>query len=121
MLLEYSGANNPLVMVRNGEVIAYDATKAPIGAFVGEKLTLFKQENIQIQKGDMFYIFSDGYADQFGGTEGKKFMKRRFKELLGEISIQPAAKQKELLEKVHLEWKGDGEQIDDILVIGIRV
>jgi phosphoserine phosphatase RsbU/P len=120
-ILEFAGANNPLVMVRNNEVIAYEATKAPIGAFVGEKLTNFAQNDIQMQKGDMFYIFSDGYADQFGGSEGKKFMKRKFKELLGEISSQPVNVQKELLEKAHNDWRGDGEQVDDILVIGIRV
>jgi phosphoserine phosphatase RsbU/P len=120
-LAEFAGANNPLVMVRNNEVITYDATKAPIGAFVGDKLTNFVQNDIQFQKGDMFYIFSDGYADQFGGTEGKKFMKKKFKELLGEISIHPVDKQKELLEKAHNDWRGDGEQVDDILVIGIRI
>jgi serine phosphatase RsbU (regulator of sigma subunit) len=74
-----------------------------------------------LQKDDMFYIFSDGYADQFGGTEGKKFMKRKLKELLGEISVHPIEKQKELLENAHNEWRGNNEQVDDILIIGIRV
>lgn len=118
--IQYAGANNPLVVVRNKDVIFYEATKAPIGAFVGEKLFTFNQTVIEIQSGDMFYIFSDGYADQFGGPEGKKFMKRRFKELLGEISTEPVEQQKAILEQNFENWKGNGEQVDDILVIGIK-
>jgi len=101
-------------------VISYDATKAPIGAFVGEQLTKFTNNEIEIRSGDMFYIFSDGYADQFGGPNNKKFLKRHLKELLAEISTEPVAKQSDLLEKAFELWKGEYEQVDDILVIGIK-
>lgn len=118
--LEYSGANNPLVQIRNNEIISYEPTKAPIGAFVGDQLTQFKRNETDIQKNDMFYIFSDGYADQFGGPENKKFLKRNFKELLAQISTLPVQEQKERLDKAFEDWKGEHEQVDDILVIGIK-
>jgi serine phosphatase RsbU (regulator of sigma subunit) len=120
MKMDYAGANNPLILVRNGEALTFDANKAPIGAFVGEELTVFKDHEIDLLKGDMLYIFSDGYADQFGGPDNKKFLKRHFKELLAEIYAEPVIKQKELLDLAFETWKGEHEQIDDILVIGIR-
>jgi phosphoserine phosphatase RsbU/P len=120
MNLSYAGANNPLVLVRNNEIITYEATKAPIGAFVGEELTNFKEHEIKIMKNDMLYIFSDGYADQFGGPNNKKFMSKRFKEQLLEISGNPLPKQKDMLEYTFEMWRGKEEQVDDILVIGIR-
>jgi len=97
--------HNILIPIRNNEVISYDATKAPIGAFVGEQLTKFTNNEIEIRSGDMFYIFSDGYADQFGGPNNKKFLKRHLKELLAEISTEPVAKQSDLLEKAFELWK----------------
>jgi serine phosphatase RsbU (regulator of sigma subunit) len=118
--LNYAGANNPLILVRNGEAIKYDASKAPIGAYIGDKLTNFANNEIELASGDMCYIFSDGYADQFGGPENKKFLKRKLIELLAEISTEPINKQKEMLEQAHELWKGDHEQVDDILIIGIR-
>ena len=118
--LEFAGANNPMVMIRSGEVITYDPTKAPIGAFVGEKLTEFKTNVINMQSGDTYYIFSDGYADQFGGPDNKKFMKKKFKELLLEINHLSMDEQKDALENAFAAWKGDREQIDDILVIGVK-
>lgn len=118
--LNFAGANNPLILVRNGEAIKYDASKAPIGAYIGDKLTNFTNNEIELASGDMCYIFSDGYADQFGGPENKKFLKRKLIELLAEISTEPVNKQKEMLEQAHELWKGDHEQVDDILIIGIR-
>jgi phosphoserine phosphatase RsbU/P len=120
MRMDYAGANNPLVLVRNKEMINYDATKAPIGAFVGEQLTVFQDHEIELKKGDMLYIFSDGYADQFGGPDNKKLMKKHFKEHLVEISEEPINKQKDMLDYIFEMWRGQHEQIDDILVIGIR-
>jgi serine phosphatase RsbU (regulator of sigma subunit) len=118
--LDYAGANNPLVIIRNGETISVDPTKAPIGAFVGDRLTSFKNNDIEFQPNDMCYIFSDGYADQFGGPDNKKFLKRKLKELLAEISAEPVSKQKEMLDHAFELWRGDNEQVDDILIIGIR-
>jgi serine phosphatase RsbU (regulator of sigma subunit) len=119
--LEYAGAFNPLYMVRDNELTQVDANKFPVGAFVGESLQVFTNHEIDVQEGDVFYIFSDGYQDQFGGPKNKKFLTKRFRELLVEISGNPMDKQKEILEKRFLEWKKDVVQVDDILVIGIRI
>ena len=119
--LEYSGAYNPLYMVRNNELSQVDANKFPIGAFVGESLQFFTNHEIDVKEGDVFYIFSDGYQDQFGGPKNKKFLTKRFRELLLEISSYPMDKQKEILEERFLDWKKDVVQVDDILVIGLKI
>jgi len=119
--MDFAGANNPLLLVRNNEMITYEPTKAPIGAFVGEQLTNFQDHEIAIQKGDMIYIFSDGYADQFGGPDNKKFMKRRFKDLLLNLSNLPVNNQRDELETAFNNWRSIHEQVDDILVIGIKL
>ncbi len=119
--LEYSGAYNPLYMVRNNELTQVDANKFPIGAFVGESLQYFTNHELDVEEGDIFYIFSDGYQDQFGGPKNKKFLTKRFRDLLLEISIYPMDKQKEILEQRFLDWKKDVVQVDDILVIGIKI
>jgi serine phosphatase RsbU (regulator of sigma subunit) len=119
--MNYAGANNPLFIIRNEEILTFDPVKAPIGAFVDEKLKRFSSEEISLQKGDVCYIFSDGYADQFGGPDNKKFLKRNFRELLQSIYKEPMQTQKELLEQKFENWRGHYEQIDDILVIGIKI
>ena len=119
--LEYSGAYNPLYMVRNNELSQVDANKFPIGAFVGESLQFFTNHEIDVEEGDLFYIFSDGYQDQFGGPKNKKFLTKKFRELLLEISSYPMDKQKEILEERFLDWKKDVVQVDDILVIGLKI
>ncbi|MDQ1296195.1 MAG: hypothetical protein QG611_173, partial [Bacteroidota bacterium] len=93
----------------------------PIGAFEGSKSQLFVNNEIELATGDTLYLFSDGYADQFGGPENKKFMCRQFEELLMEIHDQPVEMQRESLRNRHLEWKGNNDQVDDILVIGIKI
>jgi serine phosphatase RsbU (regulator of sigma subunit)/HAMP domain-containing protein len=117
--LDYAGANCPLYLVRNGEVLQYTPDKMPIGGFELEGRT-FTDHRIQLQKGDAVYIFSDGYADQFGGPRGKKFLYRRFRELLVEIHGSPMDRQKIMLLEALNQWKGAHEQVDDILVIGMR-
>lgn len=120
MELQYSGAFNPLYLVRKGELIQYKANKFPVGMYLGEKQH-FTNNTIQLQKGDTIYIFSDGYADQFGGPRGKKFMAGNFRNLLLEASSHPIDKQKTMLNETIEEWRGYLEQVDDILVIGVRV
>ncbi len=117
--LEYSGANCPLYLVRDREVVQYVPDKMPIGGFELRGRS-FTDHRIQLRKGDVVYIFSDGYADQFGGPKGKKFLYRRFRELLIEIHDQPMERQKLLLLEALNQWKGAHEQVDDILVIGMR-
>ena len=119
--LEYAGAYNPLYIIRNKELIQTKADKFPIGLFVGDKKRKFQNHKIQLQKGDCLYTFSDGYADQFGGPNGKKFMANQFRELLLEISDKPITTQKEILNKTIENWRGQLDQVDDILVIGLKI
>lgn len=118
-VLEYAGANAPLYLVRDGEVLRFQPDKHPIGSFELEGLE-FTDHRIKLQEGDMVYIFSDGYADQFGGPKGKKFLHKRFRELLLQISAYPTASQGGMLEEAFRGWRGLHEQVDDILVIGMR-
>ena len=118
--LEYSGANNPLYIIRDGELEVVKADKFAIASFTfGEQQ--YKNHEFEVKKGDIIYIFSDGYADQFGGVKGKKFMYRQFRELLMSIKDKPMKEQKRILDERIEEWKGSYEQVDDILVIGVRI
>ena len=118
-VLEYAGANSPLYVVRGGEVLRFQPDKRPIGSFDLEGQE-FTDHRILLEQGDMVYIFSDGYADQFGGPRGKKFLYKRFCDLLLEISRFPAESQSGMLEEAFRGWRGIHEQVDDILVIGMR-
>ncbi len=117
--LGYAGAYNPLIMIRNGEMIETAADKMPIGIY--ENMNDFRKHEIALEKGDVFYMFSDGYEDQFGGPEGKKFKSRKLKQLLLEIHMKRMAEQKEILEKAFEEWKGDSPQVDDVVVVGFKI
>jgi len=119
--VEFAGANNPLILIRNNAVIKYKGDRFPIGAFEGGTPQLFRNNEIALQEGDCLYLSSDGYADQFGGPDNKKFMFRRYEELLLEIHSEPFEQQKEILYKRLTEWRGKNDQVDDILVIGIKV
>ncbi|HRF78889.1 MAG TPA: SpoIIE family protein phosphatase [Flavobacteriales bacterium] len=118
-VLEYAGANSPLYVVRDGEVLKFQPDKRPIGSFELEGQD-FTDHRILLEQGDMVYIFSDGYADQFGGPKGKKFLYKRFRDLLVEVSRYPAERQSGMLEEAFRGWRGVHEQVDDILVIGMR-
>ncbi|MBK8365973.1 MAG: SpoIIE family protein phosphatase [Bacteroidetes bacterium] len=118
--LQFSGAFNPLYIIRGNELIQYKADKFPVGMFIGEKQN-FTNHTIQLQKGDSIYIFSDGYADQFGGPRGKKFMAGNFRQLLSDVSKLPIERQKTMLNQTIEEWRGNLEQVDDILIIGVKV
>ncbi|MBN1990509.1 MAG: tetratricopeptide repeat protein [Bacteroidales bacterium] len=120
MIMEWSGAYNPLYLIRGGALNEFKADKMPIAIHINDHLP-FTNHCIPIEKGDVFYIFSDGYADQFGGADAKKFMTKRLKELLLEIWDKPMPEQKEILYQTHLNWRGDHEQIDDIIVFGISI
>ncbi len=117
--LEFAGAYNPLVLVRNGEVFETPGEKMPVGFY--ENMRSFTKHEIKIERGDMFYMYSDGYEDQFGGPDGRKFKSRRLKNLFLEICNLPMERQKELLEKSFLDWKGELQQTDDVVVVGIGI
>jgi serine phosphatase RsbU (regulator of sigma subunit)/ligand-binding sensor domain-containing protein len=119
MQLNYAGAYNPLLMVRNKQLSEISADKMPIAIY--ERMKEFTNHEIKIEKGDIFYFFSDGYEDQFGGPEGKKFKGKKFRELLVEISSNPMKEQKEIIENTFIKWKGDQDQVDDIVVLGVRI
>ncbi|MBI2966848.1 MAG: tetratricopeptide repeat protein [Bacteroidetes bacterium] len=118
--LKYSGANRPLWIVRNGNLLEFRPDRVSIGGhFEGEKK--FTLLEIPIEKNDMIYLFSDGYADQIGGPSGKKFMSGNFKELLRTISSKTLSEQEKILNSTFEEWRGSREQMDDVTVMGIRI
>ncbi len=119
-VVEFAGANNPLWLVRNNELIQVDPDKRHIGYFKGLGLP-FNLHKIELRKGDALYIFTDGYADQFGGPKGKKFKYRQLKERLISLGEMPMEEQHEALAATFSIWKGNLEQVDDVLVIGIKV
>ena len=119
--LEYAGANNNLYLIRNGELMEYQADRHAIGGYYGEELHQFANHKIDVQTGDTIYIFSDGFPDQFGGPKGKKLKYKNFKNLLLSIQGLSMTEQKKEIDKVLQDWIGNLEQLDDILVIGIRI
>lgn len=118
--LEFSGANNPLWIMREGRCIEFKGDKQPIGIYSGEALN-YTRHDTELKKGDAIYLFTDGFPDQFGGEKGKKFKYKQLQELLLSHHQLPMREQKELLARTYEEWRGQLEQVDDILVIGIRV
>ena len=119
--LQYSGAYNSLYYVSNGVFKEIKSDKFPIGVNLDGEVDNYTNHTVQLQKGDCVFLFSDGYADQFGGAKGKKFKYNQLKELLHKNYLLPAEMQKEELSKVFDSWKGGLEQVDDVLVIGVRV
>ncbi|HND72678.1 MAG TPA: SpoIIE family protein phosphatase, partial [Bacteroidia bacterium] len=119
--LQYSGANRPLWIIRNNEFQYYKPNKIPIGGQQYNKTDGFMQHNITLEQGDSIYLFSDGYVDQFGGDLGKKFMTKKFRELLLSIQHLSMNEQKEYLLNTLIKWQGKHDQVDDILVIGIKI
>jgi serine phosphatase RsbU (regulator of sigma subunit) len=125
-LLEFSGAHNPLLIIRDNEIIQLNADKQPIG--YQEEQKPFTNHFLDMKQGDMMYLLSDGYVDQFGGElttngkgKGKKFKMARFKELIQKISTIETEIQKNRIETAFFDWKGDMEQIDDVCIMGIKI
>lgn len=120
-ILEYAGAYNPLLLLREGHMVEVKADKFPIGSFAEGQVQRFTNHRIDIEKNDIIYLFSDGYADQFGGPTGKKFKYKNLKELLISISKHRMDEQQKILDDTIETWRGDLEQVDDIMVIGIKI
>jgi serine phosphatase RsbU (regulator of sigma subunit) len=117
-ILWYAGANNPLYLIRGGELIHYRADKMPVA--IHYKMVPFTQHKIDLQRGDAFYIFSDGFSDQFGGPKQKKFMSMQLKETLVAMAGKPMLEQGQRLNDIFEEWRGDTPQVDDVTLIGVR-
>ena len=115
-----AAANNPVIIVRNGEMIRLDGDKTPVGLSYGE-LKPFTLKEFQLQKGDCVYTFTDGYSDQFGGPKGKKFKQKNLEQLLTTIYREDMKAQHAVIAGNFESWKGELEQIDDVLVVGIRI
>jgi serine phosphatase RsbU (regulator of sigma subunit) len=119
-LIQYSGAYRPLYIIRDNNLLEFTANKFSIGGHkqIEKKFT---GHEIKFLKGDKVYMFTDGYADQFGGPDGKKYKIKNFKKMLSSISHLPMAEQNKKIEAELKNWKGEHEQLDDILVIGFEV
>ena len=117
--LQYSGANNPLWIVRDGEVIEIKANKQPIGLF--DNPQPYTTHNIDLEKGDAIYIFSDGYVDQFGGEKGKKLKSSFFRKILLSIQDKSTEEQKTIIKDEFYKWMGDEEQVDDVCVFCVKI
>ncbi|MBL1233418.1 MAG: SpoIIE family protein phosphatase [Vicingaceae bacterium] len=116
----YSGAFRPLLLVRDGNIIELEANRYPIGFYADVKKK-FVTQSITMQQNDTFYYFTDGYCDQFGGERKKKFNRKQFKELLLAAQTMEMEEQEAYLQYVLLNWRQDEPQVDDILVMGIKV
>ncbi|MCG8573878.1 MAG: SpoIIE family protein phosphatase [Flavobacteriales bacterium] len=115
----WAGANNPIWIIRNGELLETKADKQPIGKY--ESSTDFTTHEIDLEKGDVIYTFTDGYADQFGGEKGKKLKTTNLKKLFLRLSTLSMQEQKQELINFFNEWMGQNEQLDDVCVIGVRI
>jgi len=118
--LQYAGANSPLVVVREGKLERIVPDKYGVGGAF-EQNKKFTTHHLSIQKDDLFYMYSDGFPDQFGGPKNKKFMRKRLLNLFLNISTHPMHQQKKKLLSEFYAWKGDLEQIDDVSIVGVRV
>ena len=118
--VQYSGAYNPLIHISKNEINQLKGDSQPVGLHTGKKLA-FTSNEIQVPKGVMLYIYSDGFPDQFGGEKGKKYLSGKFKKFLLSISDKPIDEQNRLIKAEFTNWIGDHEQIDDVCVMGVRI
>ena len=135
--LLFAGAKNPVYIIRERDnddlgleekaknkthsLFEIKGDKQPIGNHSDDQLQPFTDHKIKVKKDDMIYVFTDGFADQFGGPKGKKYNYRQFRNLLLEIATLSVDEQKEIITKAFVDWKGNLEQLDDVLVIGVRI
>jgi ligand-binding sensor domain-containing protein/serine phosphatase RsbU (regulator of sigma subunit) len=119
--LRYASAMRPMVVYRNGDQIYVKGSRSSVGGQYDKDDKIFKDEGIQLGKGDLIYMFSDGYPDQFGGSVGKKFKMARLKNLLRDINQKPMEEQYEYVKSTFNLWREDFEQVDDVLFMGIKI
>ena len=119
-MIQFSGAFRPLYLISEGELSVINGDRMPIGIYE-EKMVSFSNREVPFKENDIIYLFTDGYVDQIGGLERKTFKSARFKKLLKEISHRPMEEQNSILREEHEIWRAGREQIDDILILGIRL
>ncbi len=119
LLCQYSGANSALYLLRRGKIKIYQPDPMPLSYY--QEMKSFKTQKIQLEVGDQLYLFSDGYADQFGGDKRKKFKYSRFRDLITEHADLSMPRQQQVLSDTIREWQGKEEQIDDMVIVGIRI
>ncbi|HOT14098.1 MAG TPA: two-component regulator propeller domain-containing protein [Bacteroidales bacterium] len=119
MQIHFAGANNPLLLLKNGQIIQTKGDKMPVAIYF--EMKDFQQHTFDVSKGDRYYLMSDGYEDQFGGPNGKKFMSKRLNELILQLANTPMGKQEKLFAEAFEQWKGDIEQVDDVLLMGFEI
>lgn len=120
MEMRFACANNTTWLIRDNEVKVFEADNFPIGMYEGE-MRPFTAQTVQLMKDDVIYFCTDGYADQFGGSKGKKLRKKKLLEKLVTVSNKPLSEQKLILENFFDDWKGNLDQVDDVLLIGIKI
>jgi serine phosphatase RsbU (regulator of sigma subunit) len=118
--LQFVGANNPLYIINNKGLTEIKGDRMPVGININYDKP-FTTHEIKLQRGDTLYMFTDGYADQFGGLKGKKFRYKYFKELLIGINGSSLQKQKDIIKQTFYKWKGEHEQVDDVLIMGVKI
>jgi serine phosphatase RsbU (regulator of sigma subunit)/uncharacterized protein HemY len=119
--MQFSGAHNPAYFFRDGELIELKGDRMPIGIHIKHNDKPFENHEIDIQKGDSIYLFSDGFTDQLGGGDRRKFTKKRLREELANLQNKTMAEQKVILNNALEKWRGDVPQIDDVLMVGIKI
>ncbi len=119
--VHWAGAKNPLYYIKNQQINEIKGDKFPIGGNTLKHTKVFQTHTLALNEGDIFYLFSDGFQDQFGGKDNKKYMVKRFRQFLFGISSLPLSEQRERLAQEFADWKGRREQTDDVLVMGVRV
>ena len=117
--VEFAGANNGMLLIRKNKLHIYQPDKMPVGFYVTHDK--FTNHRFGYRSGDMIYMYTDGFSDQFGGPNGKKFKSKQFRDLLLSLHHLQAKKQKDALGKKFYQWKGDLDQVDDVLIFGLRV
>ncbi len=119
--LLFAGAFNPIYIFQDNQVNTIKADKFPVGTFIHEELQYFETKSYQLKKGDKIYLFTDGFADQFGGVNNKKYKYGKFKDTFNRIQNESVTSQRTEIQKEFENWKGENEQVDDVLVIGICI
>ena len=119
--MNFAGAFNSIYLIRNNEIQEFIPDKQPVGAFIEDNIKPFKNQTFQLMENDVVYMFTDGYADQFGGPKGKKYKYKQLQQLLLESHTKSFGEQKSIIKKSINDWKGNLEQVDDILLLGYKI